>query len=146
MKVSQLKLTKAKKACPVCGLNALSKNAKYCSNQCQKDELYLEYISNWKKGLVSGARGLKTGNFSGHVIRYMFTKYKGRCALCGWHEINAHTGKSPLEIDHIDGNSENNTENNLTLLCPNCHSLTSTYKNANIGRGRLWRKQKYMLQ
>ena len=34
------------------------------------------------------------------------------------------------------GNFENNSETNLTLLCPNCHSLTPTYKGANKGNGR----------
>lgn len=34
----------------------------------------------------------------------------------------------------------NNKEENLLLLCPNCHSLTSTYKGANKGNGRPGRK------
>jgi predicted HNH restriction endonuclease len=46
-----------------------------------------------------------------------------------------------LEIEHIDGNFENNAEENLELLCPNCHSLTSTYKGANKGSGRKERKK-----
>ena len=50
--------------------------------------------------------------------------------------MNPYTGKIPLEVDHIDGDYTNNNENNLTLLCPNCHSLTPTYKGANSGRGR----------
>lgn len=33
-------------------------------------------------------------------------------------------------------NSENNSEDNLRLICPNCHSLTSTYRGANRGQGR----------
>jgi len=36
--------------------------------------------------------------------------------------------KIPLELDHIDGNSSNNILSNLRLLCPNCHSLTPTYR------------------
>ena len=42
----------------------------------------------------------------------------------------------PLEVKHIDGNYLNNSEENLMLLCPNCHSLTSTYKGANLNRGK----------
>lgn len=51
-----------------------------------------------------------------------------------WSKINPYTNTLPLEIDHIDGNSENNSEDNLRLICPNCHS--STYRGANRGHGR----------
>jgi hypothetical protein len=34
-----------------------------------------------------------------------------------------------LELEHIDGNNRNNSKENLTLLCPNCHSQTSTWRN-----------------
>src|SRR3990172_2134416 len=37
----------------------------------------------------------------------------------------------PLELDHINGNSKNNRLENLRLLCPNCHALTSTYRGKN---------------
>lgn len=40
----------------------------------------------------------------------------------------------PLELDHIDGNSDNNTRGNLRLGCPNCHAQTPTYKARNKGR------------
>jgi hypothetical protein len=31
----------------------------------------------------------------------------------------------------------------LDLLCPNCHSLTKTFKGANKGRGRHQRRSRY---
>ena len=34
----------------------------------------------------------------------------------------------PLELDHIDGCHQNNELTNLRLLCPNCHSKTSTFR------------------
>lgn len=33
-----------------------------------------------------------------------------------------------LELEHIDGNSYNNEDINLLLLCPNCHSQTKTWR------------------
>jgi 5-methylcytosine-specific restriction endonuclease McrA len=42
-----------------------------------------------------------------------------------------------------DGNSENNLEENLRLLCPNCHSLSPNFRNLNKGYGRKWRVNKY---
>ena len=44
-----------------------------------------------------------------------------------------------LQIDHIDGNCENNKPDNLRFLCPNCHTQTETWgiKNKNIGRRKL---------
>ena len=43
--------------------------------------------------------------------------------------------------EHIDGNYMNNKEENLILLCPNCHSLTQTYKGANRNHGRQGRNK-----
>lgn len=37
-----------------------------------------------------------------------------------------------LELDHIDGNRTNHILENLRILCPNCHSQTSTYRAKNI--------------
>ena len=130
--------------CMNCRLMLKSYQAKFCSNICQKNYEYVSYISDWKSGLKDGGRGVNARNLSGHVIRYLYEKYNNTCSACGWNEVNPTTGKSPLEIDHIDGDSENNTEDNLRLLCPNCHSLTPNYKNLNYMNGRVWRREKYV--
>ena len=54
-----------------------------------------------------------------------------KCEKCKWAERNEYTGNIPIELEHIDGNFKNNNIDSLRLLCPNCHSLTSTYKGAN---------------
>jgi len=130
--------------CRNCHKNLTGYQKKYCSNQCQKDNEYHLYIQAWRKGDLSGSRGVRTKNFSGYVIRYLRETYGAACSQCGWNGINPVTGKSPLELDHIDGDPENNKEENLRLLCPNCHSLTPTYKNLNFGNGRVWRREKYV--
>ena len=50
--------------------------------------------------------------------------------------------KESLELEHIDGNAYNNSESNLSLLCPNCHSQTPTYKAKNKGNGRVERRER----
>ncbi len=39
-----------------------------------------------------------------------------------------------LQLEHINGNSTDHSRDNLTLLCPNCHSQTDTYA---LGHQRL---------
>lgn len=41
-----------------------------------------------------------------------------------------------LELEHIDGNNRNNVRSNLKLLCPNCHSLTDTWRGRNKNSGK----------
>lgn len=121
----------------------ISKKNKYCDNVCQASFTHDQYISEWKAGRKTGDRGVNTKNLSAHLVRYLKSKYNDSCSICNWHEVNLKTGQVPLEIDHMNGNSSDNAENNLRVLCPNCHSLTSNYKNSNKGNGREWRKSRY---
>lgn len=95
---------------------------------------YEEYIARWKAGQESGMRGKMS--ISNHIRQYLFEKYGNKCCECGWSQVNIFSGKIPLEVEHIDGNHKNNSEENLKLLCPNCHALTATYRALNRGRGR----------
>lgn len=44
---------------------------------------------------------------------------KSYCENCGFVALH----KCQLDVDHIDGNKMNHTEENLQTLCANCHRL-----------------------
>jgi len=112
---------------------------KFCSNKCQHELQHALFIVAWKNRSINGNVGIASRVISKHIQRYMIETYGEKCSVCAWNQRHAITGRVPLEIDHIDGNAENNLEANLRLLCPNCHSLTPYFRNLNRGRGRTWR-------
>lgn len=128
------------KLCINCGKNWVKKAAsKFCSMECNREYNYKERIRKWKADELCGSMN---GCVTTYVRRYLFEKYNNQCAECGWDKVNKYTGKPPLNIHHIDGNSDNTVEENLILLCPNCHSLTEFYGGLNRGHGRELRRIK----
>lgn len=112
--------------CKYCG-NEIVKRNKFCDNQCQRNYENDKLIQSWLNGKNYTRKG---GNSVPIWIRnYLIDEADNKCTKCGWNEINPFTNKVPLEIDHIDGDADNNLKENLRVLCPNCHSLTSTFKN-----------------
>ena len=101
---------------------------KYCNNKCQMEQqrnqrfTIMEQTNKYKKS-------------------YILNHYGNQCQKCGITEYN--NEPIVMELEHIDGDSTNNTFDNLTLLCPNCHSQTPTYKNRNKGNGRHFRRLRY---
>lgn len=99
---------------------------------------YRSYIERWKAGHETGNIGKGRGLVvSAYVRQYLIRKGGERCSRCGWAEKHPLTWRVPLNVEHIDGNPFNSAEENLTLLCPNCHSLTLTYGALNKGSGRV---------
>jgi hypothetical protein len=118
--------------CPQCD-KTIGKHSKYCSVRCQKDFESANTIRKWLNG--ESITGLSA------VRKYIKQKQNGKCAECGISEWN---GKDiTLELEHKDGYSDNNSPDNLCLLCPNCHSQTPTYKAKNKGKGRHSRRERY---
>lgn len=127
---------KPKRYCLYCGNELNPHQSTFCSKECQNKKLQNDYITRWKNGEENGLKG--EYQISNHIRRYFMDKYQCKCQICGWGEINEYSKTIPLELHHLDGNYLNNTEENLQLLCPNCHSLTETYKshNKNGRKGR----------
>ena len=85
----------------------------------------------WNKGGVSNSRLTAEQIFSmscGRVKTYLLVRALeeiGRsyeCVFCG-NNGEWMSQEISLDIDHIDGNYENNRPGNLQYLCPNCHRL-----------------------
>jgi Zn finger protein HypA/HybF involved in hydrogenase expression len=53
------------------------------------------------------------------------------CGLAEWRKLPI-----TLHLDHVNGINNDNRIHNLRLLCPNCHSQTTTYCGRNKGRGK----------
>lgn len=125
------------KVCLFCGKD-LKTQKKFCDNTCKVKLARKQKIEKWLNGEIDGT---STTGHASYVKHYLLEKYSNKCSICGWGEINPFTKRIPLEVEHIDGNAYNNGPLNVTLLCPNCHSLTATYKGANKDSGRKYRKK-----
>jgi len=120
-----------KRKCSKCDcIKEMPSSQKFCSKTCAAQNKREHKIYLWLNGYeVLTTRG---NTATAHWIRdYLLEKNNYKCSKCGWGEVNSYTGKVPLELEHIDGNFLNNSPDNLIILCPNCHALTSTYKGAN---------------
>lgn len=135
--IKRQRTTKKLKYCLNCNKELKNKQIKYCSTKCQFDYQQNQWEKKWLSGEISGfSETDHWGNTPDRIRTYLFNKYDSKCSKCGWGEVNPFTGRVPLEVEHIDGDFTNNRPENVTLLCPNCHSLTATYRGANLGKGR----------
>lgn len=113
------------------------KKQKFCSSACSG-----QYRKNQIFDLIKNGDLNQT---SKSYKKYLIHIHGESCMRCGWNKKNPFSNKIPIELEHKDGNSENNNLDNLELLCPNCHSLTKTYKALNNGNGRHARRERYRM-
>lgn len=127
------------KYCLSCG-KRLKTQLKFCDNSCKGKYYRDQKIEKWLNGELDGC---SSGGHASYVKYYLLEKYNHKCPKCGWAKINPYTNNIPLEVEHINGNPYCNEPDNVTLLCPNCHSLTATFRGANRGNGRRSYLKKY---
>ena len=66
-------------------------------------------------------------------VRILLFKLKLKPQQCECCKITKWQGKPiSFELHHINGVSSDNRLDNLTILCPNCHSITENYRGKNI--------------
>jgi hypothetical protein len=121
-----------------CGKPVNRSSYTYCSVKCQWVVKHRQLLAKF----LSGEYPPIPSTGPSFLRRHLLKKNGERCSRCGWSERNPVTGRVPLDLEHIDGDWRNNTPANLVLLCPNCHSLTPTFKALNKGRGRQLRRVK----
>lgn len=124
--------------CNFCGIPKKQHNSVCTSHRCRALRQYKTdvLIAQWLAGKADGtAKVVVDGSrvTLAHWARtYLLVEADWRCTKCGWNTPHPITGKPPLEIDHIDGDRDNNVRENLDVLCPNCHALTPTYRRHNV--------------
>lgn len=68
----------------------------------------------------------------GSKRRRIIEEQGGACNKCG---VSVWFGEQiSLEIDHINGDNSDDRRENLEGLCPNCHSITDTWRGRNKAR------------
>ena len=136
-------------SCPKCdkefkNIYSLSAHKSHCGKPSGERTRHFDGIrGKWSKGKILKSDDeifcekskCDTGYARKAILVLKYKEY--RCLECG---INSWKGENiVLELDHINGVSNDHRLENLRFLCPNCHSQTETFcgKNKNTGRTKV---------
>jgi len=123
--------------CQYCNGEITSKRKnkrKFCSNECfQNNKRQLRERKIEETGII---------NYHPTITRKYLIRKRGHCCEICKIQIWGRQ-KTPLVLDHINGNPYDNHLVNLRMICPNCDAQLPTYKGLNKGNGRHSRMKRY---
>ena len=128
------------KNCLYCGALLTKKNAKkFCCNAHQQQ---FQRDKTWSRADRDGVWYTESCNsVSRGAKNYLIARRGYRCEICGITEWKQ--GPIPLVLDHIDGESDNWSLNNIRLVCRNCDGELPTFCGRNQKNGHQSKRQKY---
>lgn len=136
------------KICPTCKCSfetVTYKEATYCSVLCsnvsrrKRGTIKRNTREEWKAEVQAKSIAYKNRPFEqlgwDTQRKRVISEQNSCCNKCG----NSTWMGEPLslEVDHKNGDNKDHTRSNLEALCPNCHSLTPTWKGRNKKNKRL---------
>lgn len=141
------------KQCLKCGIEH-NKAGTYCSSSCANSRVFSDEaklkISAALKGRPSTRVIANLDKWRANIKQSWLDKYNAtpfdtlgmenrrrrvfeeqhhccnKCGISEWQGL-----KISLELEHKDGDNTNNSRENLEGLCPNCHSITDTWRGRN---------------
>ena len=142
------KSTSVRQVLQYIGLVEAGGNYDHIKREIKKLDLNIDHFSGkgWRKGKTIPREPvytlkqilIKDSTYQSHKLKKrLFSEKikKPECEKCGWSKISE-DGRIPLELDHINGQKNDNRLENLRILCPNCHSLQITHRGKNKGQWR----------
>jgi Zn finger protein HypA/HybF involved in hydrogenase expression len=99
-------------------------------NSIRTEEVYDKIVKTKKEKHIKQILKSNYEDLSFESLRFrILYEQENKCNNCG---LDKWLDKDIiLELDHKDGNNKNNVRDNLEMICPNCHSLTQTWRGRN---------------
>lgn len=95
-----------------------------------KDKDFINSSASSLDDIFSNKVGIKSSYLKERLIKAGLKERK--CEACKRTEWEGQP--IPTELHHKDGNHNNNSLDNLQILCPNCHSLTDSYRGRGVSK------------
>lgn len=99
-----------------------------------QDALFLDWVGGNNSVLTKSE--VASGSLSLGRKKRLFSHVGNRCEQCGWSVYAAGYDYPALEISHDDNDFTNMSFSNITVLCPNCHTIKTLEEPVKSGNGR----------